>query len=135
MNQTASLSRKNAPLLALLGLAAALLVAGVLLGAVAEIGMTARTAFFVLVLLGFAMCMLGPLGRGQVYGWWNSRHLAGYLIGSAALLLTAAVLFHLPIPGIPDEQAAILVLATLMLIKVLIAAFYPQRQATVITKA
>ncbi len=56
-----------------------------------------RLAFLVLVMVGLTLCSLSPLGEGALYGWWNPRHILGYLLGAGALLFSLAVLLNLPL--------------------------------------
>lgn len=110
-----------------LQLLAALLVAAVLTGFALRLGISDRAAFFALVVIGMALCGMGKLGKGDLYGWWNVRHLLGYALGGPALFLAAAVLFGWQVPGIASERAALVALAVLMLVKTAISWTYPRR--------
>ena len=110
-----------------LGAAAALFTVGTLAGWTAAFGLSDRAAFLVLFALGFVMCALSPLGAGAVYGWANPRHLAGYVLGSLALVLSLGVLFNLPFAAVLSDRTAFLALAGIMALKITIAALYPRR--------
>ncbi len=128
MSTTTTSTKSNALPLAFLGLAALLTVAALLTGTHLQIGVSQRAAFLVLAAIGFAMCGLSPLGKGQFYGWANPRHLAGYLIGAALLYLCLTVLFNWPLPGRISLETAFYLLAGGMALKVAIAALYPRRR-------
>jgi hypothetical protein len=51
-------------------------------------------------------------------------HIAGYAFGVLLLLLGAAVLFDVAIPGISSVQRAIVLLSVLMFVKGVLAIFY-----------
>lgn len=121
-----SINRNTVPL-TLLGAAAALLILGVLTGQAAAFGLSDRTAFWVITVIGFTMCAFSPLGKGTLYGWTNPLHLAGYVLGGLALLLMVAVLTGKPLPEWLAVHSGVPALGALMAIKVLIAAFYPRR--------
>jgi len=110
-----------------LGAAAALLTLGMLAGWTAAFGLSDRSAFLILAALGFAMCAFSPLGAGAVYGWTNPRHLAGYLLGGLALVLSLGVLFNLPFATAVSDRAAFLALAGIIALKIVISALYPRR--------
>lgn len=126
MNTTPIEFRQKNWTIAILGVAAALLVVGVLANVSQSIGIGDRVAFWVLFVVGMTMCAMGPLGHGASYGWWNARHIVGYILGAIILLLGAAVLFNVPVPGIASDRPAILALAGLMVVKVGVAALYPK---------
>lgn len=126
MNTTSTeLQQKNSTI-AVLGVAAALLVVGVLANVSQSIGIGDRVAFWVLFAVGLTMCAMGPLGHGASYGWWNIRHIVGYILGAIILLLGAAVLFNVAVPGIASDRTAMMALAGLMVVKVGVAALYPR---------
>ena len=104
---------------------AILLVAAVQTGLGQTLGLGDRPAFWLLFVIGLTMCTRGPLGRGARYGWGNLRHLIGYSLGAAALLLGAAVLFDFSLPGVASARAAVLALALVMVIKAGAARLYP----------
>lgn len=109
-----------------LGAGSALLVLSVWTGFSENLGLGARAAFWILFLVGMTMCALGPLGQGAVVGWGNPRHIAGYILGGAALLLGAAVLFDFSLPLVNNPRTAVLALGLLMAVKVVIALLYPR---------
>lgn len=116
----------SSPLNVVLGLGATLLVVAVLTGANQYVGLGARTAFWLLFAIGFLMCALGPLGQGADFGWLNPRHIAGYLLGAAALLLGVVVFFDLSLPLISSPRVAFLALAMVMAAKVVVGLLYPR---------
>lgn len=106
---------------------AALLVYGAVLSGLNEtLNLSQRHAFWLLFLMGMALCGLGPLGEGERFGWWNPRHLLGYLLGAVALLLGAAMLFDFALPGIDTPRTAVLALGLLMATKMGVARLYPR---------
>ena len=119
--------KTNSFILVPLGAAAALLTLGTLAGWTAAFGLSERTAFLILAAVGFAMCALGRLGQGAMYGWANPRHLAGYILGGLALVLSLGVLFNLPFAAVLSDRTAFLALAGIMAVKIIVAALYPRR--------
>ncbi len=117
----------NTFLIPIFAVLAVLLVAGVLTQN--PFGISDRTAFIALGALGFTMCALGKLGQGDIYGWWNLRHILGYVLGAVALYLLAAVLFHWQLPWIASEREAILALSALIAVKIVIALTYPRKSS------
>jgi hypothetical protein len=113
--------------LAPLGAAAALLIVGTLAGWTQVIGLSERAAFLILSAIGFSMCAFSPLGAGARYGWANPRHLAGYVLGGLALVLSLGVLFNLPFAAGISAHAAFLALAGIIALKIVVAALYPRR--------
>lgn len=107
-----------------LALVAAVIVVAVLAGFNERLGIDDTVAFWGLFLVGVALCGAGPLGQGAAYGWWNPLHIAGYLLGVALVLLGVAVLFEIALPGIATVQAAIVIVAGLMVVKGVLAMFY-----------
>ena len=106
------------------GVLSTLLVAAVLTNTLVNFGLSDRLAFFALVMLGMGMCAMGRLGQGAIYGWANPLHISGYGFGILNLMITAAVLFKIPLPWIADERSAIVALGVLMLVKLGIAQLY-----------
>lgn len=129
MNATTAQPKENQTLVALFGIVATLLIIGVLTNATLQFGIGDRVAFFTLVVIGMAMCGMGKLGQGAVYGWSNPLHLTGYILGTIGLLLAALVLFNVPVPFIATERAALVALTVLMLVKLGVAQMY-QRQGS-----
>lgn len=113
---------------AILALVAVAVLVAVLTGVNEWLGITDSAAFWVLFVVGLTICALGPLGQGATYGWFNPLHIAGYVLGVLLLLLGAAVLFGLSIPGISTIQGAIVLLGALMVVKGVLAMFYRQRR-------
>lgn len=127
MNTTASaLPKQSGLLIALRAVIAAALVTAIMLDIHTRFGISDRSAFFILASASFALCGMGRLGQGQVYGWWNPRHILGYILGSMLVLLAAGVLFHLPIPLVSSESTALAALAVLVLVKIGVAVTYPR---------
>lgn len=108
-----------------LGIISAFLVVAVLTGFNRSFGLGARGAFWVLFVIGVTMCALGPLGQGAVLGWWNPRHIIGYILGGVALLLGAAMLFNVSLPLLDSPRLAVLALGVLMAAKIVVAFLYP----------
>lgn len=71
------------------------------------------------------MCARGPLGKGARYGWTNWRHILGYLLGTAAFLIGAALLFDFSLPLVANDRAAVLALGLVMAVAVVIGRLYP----------
>lgn len=105
----------------------ALFIYGAVLSSLNQtLNLSNRHAFWLLFVIGVALCGLGPLGQGEHFGWWNLRHLLGYLFGILALLLGAAVLFDFALLGIQTPRTAVLALGLLMAVKMGVACFYPR---------
>ncbi len=119
-------SPNNTAILTLLAAAAAVLVAGAAFQVHAQLGLTDRTAYLILAGIGFVMCSFSPLGQGRIHGWANPRHIAGYLLGAIALLLSLAVLLNWPLPSGLSHGQAIYLLAGVMALKVIVGALYPR---------
>jgi hypothetical protein len=107
-----------------LALVAVAILIAVLAGLNERVGIGDGAAFWALYVVGLTICALGPLGQGARYGWWNPLHIAGYAFGVLLLLLGAAVLFDVAIPGISSVQRAIVLLSVLMFVKGVLAIFY-----------
>jgi len=128
MTTASSAAKNNSFPLALLGAAAALLTLGVLTGQATAFGLSDRTSFFITAGIGFTMCAFSPLGKGAVYGWMNPLHIVGYVLGSLALGLIAAVLFGWPLPAWLAAHSAAPAIAALIALKIFVAALYPRRK-------
>jgi hypothetical protein len=111
----------------LAGIAVVILV-GVLTGVNEQLGIGDSAAFWALFVVGLAICAGGPLGQGTAYGWWNPLHITGYVLGVLLLLLGAAVLFDIAIPGISSVQGAVVLLGGLMIVKGVLAMFYRRQR-------
>lgn len=107
------------PLLIVLGLLSAGVVAGTLTGTRLPFINSDRSALIALVILGMSMCALGM--QTVTYGWTNPFNLAGTILGAAALALAAAVLLGARVPYIGSERSAIVGLAAVMAVKVVLA--------------
>jgi hypothetical protein len=114
---------------AVLAAAAALIFIAVLVGINERLGIGDTFAFWALFAAGMLLCARGPLGRGAVYGWWNSLHIAGYGLGVVIMLLGLAQLFDIALPGISSAQGSVLVLGLLMILKGALAMFYRTQPA------
>lgn len=127
MITTSSINKTNSLnlLQILFGILSAFILVGALSNVSISMGISDRTSLIALMVTGMTMCAMSPLGRGTELGWANPRHILGYLIGSAALLLSGAALFNQQILWIHSDHDAILSLAVLMTIKILLATTYP----------
>lgn len=123
MNAKVVESTVHTPGLMVAGIAATLLIGAVLLGMKLPFIATDRAAFFLLVLLGFVMCALGPLSKVQPADWANPIFVAGILLGVAATLLAISQLIGFKLPFVSDAHAAFLLLAGIMGLKVVLALF------------
>ena len=124
MNTTTAQPQENQLLVVVFGIVSALLVAGVLTNTTLRFGVSDRVAFFAFVVIGMAICGVGKLGQGAIYGWANPLHLIGYVLGAIGLVLAVLVWFNIAIPYIATERSALLALAGLMLLKVGVAQLY-----------
>ena len=116
-----------------LGVLAAFLVFAVATGRTLPLVAGPRGAFWVLAVIGLAMCGLGGIGRtATTLGWTHPLTLFGIALGVLALALAAAVAagrtsFLLPLAGwtgsgtaaapFAAERAAVVALGALMLVK------------------
>ena len=107
-------------ILILLGLLAAVVVAGTLTRIRLPLIGSDRTAFYALAVIGLIMCPLGM--QFQRYGWLHPASIAGIVLGSLGLLVLAAVIFRLRLPLLADDRAATLALAGIMAAKIAVAA-------------
>jgi hypothetical protein len=107
------------PLLILLGLMSAGVVAGTLTGIRLPFIHSDRSALFTLVILGMSMCALGM--QTVTYGWTNPFNLVGTVLGALALMMAAAVLLGARVPYIGSDRTAIIGLAAVMAVKVVLA--------------
>ena len=126
MNTTTQPTTTRRPGHAVLVAIAILLVAAVETGFNRIVGLGDQLAFWLLFLIGLTMCVRGPLGQGERFGWANPRHLIGYVLGSAALLIGAAALFDFSLPAIGSDRVAVLGLGLVMGIKAGVARLYPR---------
>jgi hypothetical protein len=119
--------RKGGATHAVLALVALAILIAVLAGVNERLGIGDSAAFWALFVVGMVICAIGPLGQGATFGWFNPLHIAGYVLGVLLLLLGAAVLFGIAIPGISSVQRAIVLLGALMVVKGVLAMFYRQQ--------
>jgi hypothetical protein len=124
MNTAVVQTKRNNGLSALLGILAALLVVGALTHANAAIGIGDRLAFFALVVIGMTMCSLSGITQAVAHGWWHPLSIVGYVVGTLALLLAAAVWFNVPLPMITTERDALIALTVVLLVKLGVARLY-----------
>jgi hypothetical protein len=128
----------GAVLASVLGIGAAVLVLGVLVGATAHLPLIGsdRGALIALVVVGMTMCALGGIGRAQAtVGWAHPVTILGAALGTAVIVLVGAVLVGrgaplvavaAALPGGPvladsPERAALVLIAALMAVKWLLA--------------
>lgn len=107
------------PLLIILGLLAAGVVAAALTGTRLPWIGSDRAALIALIILGMSMCALGM--QTVTYGWLNPFNLIGILLGALALGGAVAVLAGVRVPYISGDRAAIIALSLLMAVKVALA--------------
>lgn len=119
-------ARQGGVVHAVIALVALAILLAVLTGLNERLGIGDSAAFWALFVVGMVICALGPLGQGASYGWFNPLHIAGYVLGVLLLLLGAAVLFAVAIPGVSSVQGAIVLLGALMVAKGVLAMFYRQ---------
>ena len=118
MERTSSV---NWGLLALVAVAL-LLVVAVVTGRRLPLITGDKAAFYTLLIVGVAMCAMGPLAEIAEKGAWLSLSgLIGIILGGLALVLAAAVLFGIQLPLIASERTAFLALAGIVVAKVLAA--------------
>jgi len=111
----------NSAVLGALGLLGALLVFAVLTGRQVPLISGDRRAFFILLVIGFVMCALGPMRSIPPREWGRPMNVIAVVLGGLALLLGLVVLTGIRVPLIPDNQAAFVVLAVIILSKVVLA--------------
>jgi len=111
----------NSVVLGALGLLGALLVFAVLTGRQVPLISGDRRAFFVLLVVGFVMCALGPLRNIQPAEWGHPMNVIAAVLGGLALLLGLAVLTGMRIPLIPSSREAVTALAVIIVSKVVLA--------------
>ncbi len=84
--------------------------------------MSARAATIGLGLIGMAICSSG-VRRVAVSGDWLSLPgVLGILLGVVALAIIGAAIMGRELPGIPGDGAALIILATVIVMKIGIAA-------------
>jgi hypothetical protein len=107
------------PLLILLGLLSAAVVAAGLTGIRLPLLGSDRAALIALVILGMSMCALGM--QTMTFGWLNPFNVIGMILGALALGLAVAVLMGVRVPYISSDRAAMIALALIMATKALLA--------------
>ncbi len=107
------------PLLILLGLLSAGVVAGTLTGIRLPLINSDRSALIVLIILGMSMCALGM--QTVTYGWTNPFNLAGTILGALLLALATAVLLGVRVPYVGSYRSAMVGLAVFIAVKVVLA--------------
>ncbi len=87
--------------------------------------LNSRIVYLAAVAGGMALCTRG-IGQAPIYGWLHPISLAGGLLGSAALLLSASVLVGLRLGSLTiSPRTGLAALAGIMIVKALLAALYP----------
>jgi hypothetical protein len=119
MQATAQPRSVNNLVLVVLGVLAAALVTAVLAGVRLPMVGSERAAFWILVVVGMTMCALGM--KIDTYGWLNPFNVLGIVIGSLTTLFTLAIFLGIKRPAIPNDRAAIIALAAMMVVKVILA--------------
>jgi hypothetical protein len=114
----------NSIVLATLGLVGAVLVLAVLTNRQIPLVSGDRRAFFVLFAVGFVMCALGPLRNVQPKAWMQPMNVIAALLGGLALFLGIVVLTDWRLSLIPDNRAAFIALAVIVLSKVVLATLH-----------
>lgn len=99
-----------------LGLISAALAGTVAFGYKLPLIGSPRAAFFVLMVLGMAMCSRRM--EIQKFGWTNPFNILGMVIGTVGLILVVAVAFRIKLPMIDSDRTAVLALAAIMALKV-----------------
>jgi hypothetical protein len=119
MSATAQPSTQSALPVAVLGVIAFLVILAVLTGKNVDLPLISegRGAFFILFLVGFAMCTLGGVGHVSPGPGALLHNVIGGVLGVLLLLLGAAVLFNVKASFIPDERGSFVLLALLMTAK------------------
>ena len=117
-----TLSTTNTLILPLiLGAAAAVIVYATLTGKQLPLIGSPRAALIVLLVVGMAMCTLGGIGQVGASGKWASPlAIAGYLLGSAILVVVLSVFTGWKLPLIQSETQAVAAVGGMMLVKYLI---------------
>lgn len=79
-----------------------------------------RMAVIVLAAAGFIMCSTGAIGAFVSKAPAHPLTIAGYLLGSLALLAGLAQLFHWQVPLLSDSRLALYVILAAIVLKVII---------------
>lgn len=105
----------------LLGIVAVLLVLAVLTGRRIPLLSSDRAVFIALLVVGMAMCALGPLRNIQPDAWLRPMNVVAMVLGGLALLLGLVVLTGIRVPWIASDRSALVLLAIVILSKVLLS--------------
>jgi hypothetical protein len=110
--------------LGVLGIMGALLIFAVFTNRQIPLVSGHRAAFVALLIFGVVMCALGPLRSIQPTAWGQPMTVVAVVLGSLALLLSVAVLSGIRMPLIPNDRAAFVALAIIMVTKVVLTAVH-----------
>jgi CDP-diglyceride synthetase len=102
----------------IIGIIVALLIGAVLADFHRRLGLSDRTAFGILTVIGLIFCSTGM--KIDIYGWKNPFNLVGAFLGVIILLLVAAVFTGIPFPGVASDHEAFIALIVLISLKVVI---------------
>ncbi|HEX2922952.1 MAG TPA: hypothetical protein VHS28_02860 [Chloroflexota bacterium] len=87
--------------------------------------LTDRAAIIGLGIIGMVICSAAGVGKVASSGNWLSvPGILGTTLGVIALAILGAAAFGKEIPGIPGDRAALIILGTIMVIKVGVAAVF-----------
>jgi hypothetical protein len=117
MNRYGSSTQWNSVLSATLGVVAVFFATAYLLGMGVPLAVSDRAAFYALAATGFGMCMLSMGRTATGLGWTHPVTIAGIVLGALIVLLVVAVAAGWPVPFIPTDRAAFIVVAVLGLAK------------------
>ena len=113
------------PLVAILGILAALLVFMVLTGRKVPLLASDRAALLALVVIGMAMCAQGGIGRVAAAGaWGHPFSIIGYLLGGVILLIGFAALFGKQIPPLATYTQSFLAVTGITALKLVLTAIH-----------
>lgn len=106
-------------------LALALVCAGIVIASLAgkqlPLISSPRAALVALLLLGMTLCALGGIGQvGQSGRWASPFAIAGYLLGTAILVVMIATFTGWKLPLVQDETQAVVAVGILMAVKYVI---------------
>ena len=79
-----------------------------------------RALFWLVFVTGVTACTVDGIGRTETYGWLHPISLGGAILGSAALILGANVLFR----GRLSDRASLIALLGIIVAKVILAQLY-----------
>ena len=124
MNENTVSVNANTIALVALGVVGALLVLAVLSGKPIPLISRGRGDFVALLIIGIAMCALGPLRTIQPQEWAQPMNVVAIVLGTLALLLGVAVLTGIRVPLISNHRTAFVVLVIVILAKVVLAGLH-----------